>query len=92
MPELFKTPCKQGDLIITDSAIIVERPSAFDKRKKLTSETMLRASFVDLDYKKPAFLATINLTFIGQGGKQLHADWVKREDADRVQALLTGRD
>ena len=92
MAELLKTNCKQGQLVITDTAIIVEQVSVFDKTKKLRSETMMRASFVDLDYKKPAMMATINLTFHGQGGKILRADWVKREDAERAQAILTGRE
>ncbi len=92
MAELFKTSCKQGDLIITDTAIIVERPSAFNKNDKLKSETMMRAAFVDLDSKIPFMMATVNFTFHGQGGKVLHADWVSKKDAARVVAILTGRE
>jgi len=92
MSELIKTHCKQGSLVITETAIIVERLSVFDKSKALKSETMMRAAFVDLDTKKPAMMAAINLTFHGQGNKVLHADWVDQKDAQRIVALLTGRE
>ncbi len=89
MAELLKAKCKQGTLVITDTAIIVEL-SGFGQTFK--SETLMRSAFVDLDAKKPALLATINLTFHGQGGKVIHADWIKPEDAKQVVALLTGRE
>ena len=95
MPELLKTRCTQGHLVITDTTIIIEL-TAFGKTLK--SETLLRSAFVDMDTKivgaqlfskKPA---TTSFTFHGQGGKILHANLVNGEDSKKVIALLTGRE
>jgi len=89
MAELLKTRCKQGMLVITETAIIVELSGL---GKTLKSETLMRSAFTDIDVKKPLLLATANLTFHGQGGKVLHADLVKADDAKKAVALLTGRE
>lgn len=95
MPELIKTRCTQGWLVITDTAIIVELTGL---GKTIKSETMLRSAFVDLDAKsvgmnlfskKPA---TMNFVFRGQGGKALKASLVNGEDAKKITAILTGRE
>lgn len=92
MEELIKTRCKEGWLLITEEAIIVELTTF---GKTLKSEMMLRSAFVDLDakavgmtllYKKPA----MNLTFHGQGGKVIMAGMVKGEDAQKIITLLLG--
>jgi hypothetical protein len=94
MAELISTRCKQGKLILTDTAIVVELGSFMGN---LRSETMMRSSFVDLDTKLavPSLFGKgggVNLTFHGQGNKVIHADLVKPDDAKRIQAILTGRE
>lgn len=90
MSELIRTRCQEGQLIITEQAIIVEL-TGFGRTLK--SETMLRSSFVDLDTKAAGWplVRNTSFTFHGQGGKTIRAGWVKGEDAKRVIALLTGR-
>lgn len=88
MPELLKTTCKQGQLILTDTAIIVEL-KGFGRTFK--SETLLRSAFSDVDMKSLTG-ANYNLIFHGQDGKALKADWVNHTDACRIVALLTGRE
>jgi hypothetical protein len=88
MPELLKTRCTGGHLILTESAIIVER--------KGKSQIMQRSAFADLD-SRTIFYALfgqgggVNLAFHGQGGKIIHANLVKPRAAKEVKRILTGR-
>ena len=85
-PPLFRTRCKQGTLLLTDTAIIVQLGS-------LRSETMLRTALTNLESKvavPPVFGkgGGTNLIFSGQGGTTLHADLVPPRDAEMIQAML----
>ena len=95
MAELIKTRCTQGWLILTDTAIIVELRGFGGSVQK--SETLLRSAFVDLDMKRSTPFGgmkavSMNLAFHGAGGKVLSANLVKAEDAQKIVAILTGRE
>ncbi len=89
MSEILRTRCKQGQLIITDTHIIVELGN-------LQSQTMLRSAFVGMDSKQivPSLFGMgggVDLAFRGQGVSTVYASFVPPRAARKVQALLTSR-
>ena len=87
MPELIRTRCAQGKLIITDTHIIVELGS-------IKSSAMPRSSFTTIDMKMTMWAgpwSSYRLVFHGAGAERLKASMVKAKDAKRIKALLTGR-
>jgi hypothetical protein len=83
--ELMRTRCAQGQLIITDTAIIIELaiPGAGHR------DVLMRQSLTGVDVKRAMFTAA-TITFYGQGQQKLRATMVKAKEAERIQALLLG--
>ena len=84
MPELIKTRCGQGHLIITDESIIVQRPGI--------SHSIARASFTGMDMKTTLWAGPwswYTLIFHGAGVERLKASLVMQRDARAIRALLT---
>lgn len=86
MPELFRSRCKQGTLIVTDQQIRVELG-------QLKQQSLSRSSLtgVDSNLAIPSLFGMgggTNLTFHGQGGERLHADLVKPNIAREIVSLL----
>lgn len=88
MSELLKTRCTQGQLVITETHIIV-------RLLNLKSQIMSRESFTRLDCRRivPSFFGLgggWNLVFHGKGGERLHANMVKPIFAKKARTLLMG--
>ncbi len=82
--ELMRTRCAQGQLIITDTAIIIELAALGTGHRDI----LMRSALTGVDVKKVMFTAA-TITFSGQG-KTMQATMVKAKDAERIQALLLG--
>lgn len=84
MPELIKTRCKTGHLIITDTQI---------KTIGNRMQVMNRDTLTGIDYQKtsPSLFGMGgggNIIFHGQGTEQLIAEIVVHKDAQRILQLL----
>lgn len=86
MPELFRTRCKQGFLIVTEQQVRVELG-------QLKQQSLSRSSITGVDsvLAVPSLFGMgggTNLVIHGMGGERLHADLVKPNIAREIVSLL----
>ena len=87
MPELFRTRCKQGTLVVTDTYIRTELPGTIQQH------TLYRANLIGIDSTMgvPSIFGLgggTNLVFHGQGAQILQADLVPSKVAKQIIAAL----